>query len=310
MGKIIEKFTKHIEILNTLKIRSMNEGYLCPICLRNEKEIKATGHGWTAEHNPPESVGGRVTVVTCEDCNSKSGSDIDVHLINRLTSKDERKLFPDSHIKGKAKIDDKIFNSSLYVDSSGELAIEPLKGNNNPKLVEETWSDLEYNKPIVFDFQKRKSDNRVVEIALLKIAYLMAFEKYGYIFILDSCYDSIRDQLINPDKKIYHNFKYYEVPFPEEHNGVYIIKDKGLESILSIFTLQTSNRKRSIQVVLPLPMSPIGRVVKELNNRIKRYGTLRVDLFPHPEENFNFLLNQEHIYKIKEMLTSINNTKI
>ena len=59
--------------VNTLKI----EKYFCPICL-NEINVNEL----TEEHVPQFSVGGNKLTLTCKDCNSKLGHDIDVYTLN------------------------------------------------------------------------------------------------------------------------------------------------------------------------------------------------------------------------------------
>lgn len=53
--------------------------YVCPICLRAFGEDALTAGLLTREHVPPQSLGGRRLVLTCEPCNSGAGHAADVH---------------------------------------------------------------------------------------------------------------------------------------------------------------------------------------------------------------------------------------
>jgi hypothetical protein len=63
---------------------SVQDVYGCPLCLRgfSKDEVEADGM-LSDEHAPPESLGGEVVCLTCRDCNSSAGSQLDFHMKHR-----------------------------------------------------------------------------------------------------------------------------------------------------------------------------------------------------------------------------------
>jgi hypothetical protein len=76
-------FDRGAAALHTL-IPSMQDVYGCPLCLRgfSSDEVEADGM-LSEEHAPPESLGGEVVCLTCRDCNSSAGSQLDSHMKRR-----------------------------------------------------------------------------------------------------------------------------------------------------------------------------------------------------------------------------------
>ena len=54
--------------------------YVCPTCLVAWPEAALQARVLTAEHVPPESIGGKVLVLTCARCNHQAGHEVDSHL--------------------------------------------------------------------------------------------------------------------------------------------------------------------------------------------------------------------------------------
>src|SRR5687768_14898662 len=53
-------------------------GYCCPICLRASRDIRL----FTVEDVPLRKVGGLPLVLTCKQCNDRSGHELDMHWAN------------------------------------------------------------------------------------------------------------------------------------------------------------------------------------------------------------------------------------
>lgn len=75
--------------------------YICPLCLdgfKKESLIQDDQNPLTIEDLPPESVGGKPRILTCKDCNSKSGHKFDHLIIESLRTESFLKRIPDSEI--------------------------------------------------------------------------------------------------------------------------------------------------------------------------------------------------------------------
>lgn len=61
--------------------------FICPLCLRilNIALLGEQVNNFiTIEHIPPENLGGKPLILTCKDCNSTCGHDLDVYLRNEM----------------------------------------------------------------------------------------------------------------------------------------------------------------------------------------------------------------------------------
>jgi len=172
-------------------------GYVCPICLRVFKETDSL----SKEHVPPSSLGGKVLCLTCGDCNSEAGYRVDTHahrerLSRSFLSRDAQSRRAKLDVRGTA------VNIELKRDETGTRIHIP-KGQNDPEVVKRfPWhmSDLiecggEFRLQDTVSYSKRKAD-----ISYLKSAYLAAFAKLGYAYILRPALNRVRKQIQNPSE--------------------------------------------------------------------------------------------------------------
>ena len=94
----MDKISYYNKIHNNIKkIREFNvdiQGdYLCPLCMKSftEQEVRTI---LTEEDVPQASLGGRRVTLTCRQCNSTCGSEIDVHLYNAIKAREQRLFLP------------------------------------------------------------------------------------------------------------------------------------------------------------------------------------------------------------------------
>ena len=168
------------------------------------------------------------------------------------------------------------------------------KKNNNPETIEEYIKLIKakgIKKPYWQPSQTRV-DSKKLQIAIIKNAYLLMFERFGYAFLFDKEYDRIREQLLNPESEIYPLNCWFQGPFPEERLGVPFITEKDLESIFVLFKLSTKLCKRIFGVVLPLSGAKIEKTIIELNKRFVNEKQFAVDMMSY---NDDYLTNLESV---------------
>src|SRR5690242_695485 len=68
-------FRRGAYALRTQQPVTAGVGYGCPLCLRASRDINL----FTAEDVPLRKVGGVPLVLTCRDCNSRGGHQLDAH---------------------------------------------------------------------------------------------------------------------------------------------------------------------------------------------------------------------------------------
>lgn len=249
-------------------------GFYCPICINyfEKEDIHDTINPLTIEHNPPKSLGGKSSIITCKKCNSQAGHKIDNEVLKTLLEIDSYNFKPNSEIRTKFyndSTDGKGINGKIKIENAGEFVINIDSKNNNPELYKKfvESEEYEYNsglfstdisnigwrKKMQFNFDKPKiRDENLARVSLLKIAYLLAFEKLGYLYIFNKNCQIIREQIKQPEKNIIQNPFWINYKFPDKFLGINIItKPRELRSILVVYDLKTKSDTYRISICLP-----------------------------------------------------------
>jgi hypothetical protein len=169
-------------------------GYICPVCL----EIFRKHDELTCEHVPPRALGGKVLCLLCRSCNSKAGHSIDAAVHERYEA--ARALRTGSSRRFlQLKVGDLSINATLKrVEDAIDLRLAAK--HNNPASASQFMSQIHAAKPgtrLHVWYPNRFNDHYAL-VGYLKIAYLYAFAKFGYGYILRHCLDSVRAQLREP----------------------------------------------------------------------------------------------------------------
>ena len=166
--------------------------YICPLCLQSftKDALKVDSpNQLTFEDIPPKKLGGNVLTLTCKNCNNSGGHDVDVHLVNILKGIDFTSFRPNSGNPVKFKIGDGEVNGRVDVNNTGTVVLNTDSKSSHPKHVKNLDNLIKSKQhsiegiPLTFTVKVKKAEERKGEIALLRIAYLMAFSKFGYGFI-------------------------------------------------------------------------------------------------------------------------------
>ena len=126
--------------LQYVKKNNCNGDYLCPICL-NEYSEQDVKNVLTEEDVPQKSLGGNRIALTCRKCNSRCGSDIDIHLLNAITTREHRLFLPCSERKIRIEKDGQLLNANLQIDEDRTIKLLVDTKRNKP----DTWIDFHNN---------------------------------------------------------------------------------------------------------------------------------------------------------------------
>ncbi len=279
--RIFDKYVSQLKKLNENNllpdfIKYKEDCYICPICLNNfsENDLKDVSENMlTLEDAPPKSLGGRATTLTCKTCNNRCGHEIDYHLTERLIEIDERAFLPNIKAKARFTHNGLKIQGELNVDSKGNITVIHDKKNNHPEKLEKYVKSTGKNDIVDIEFKPSRVDKHRLEVALLKTAYILAFEHYGYSLILSSPYNIIRKQLINPEAEIYpEGFWTKQGSFKPEQEGVHLIASKGFEGFLAIFLLKTKSSENRFGVYLPVSERSTYDNIKRLKEQEAGFG--------------------------------------
>ena len=228
--------------------------YVCPICYRafDSKCLDQTlDNPLTLEHTPIDSLGGKALILTCKQCNNRSGENLDKLL----------KMGSDQTGGGEYQIKMSLEGSNLYetmmtVDIEegkskkvnishpkkhpyADRQIEKLKGN---------WEGVKIE--VTFEVPNEEKFNAV----LLRTAYLLAFQHFGYSYLFSEGAKIIRAQFSNPIDKIIKPIFAKKSPSLKKFEGINLLTEsKDLKALFVIFSIKTKTYSDLYRVLLPGP---------------------------------------------------------
>lgn len=303
-NKILFRYQENLKLLQSIKLIQLEnvDRYICPICLEphDEKDL-------TLEDAPQKSLGGTANTLTCKICNNEAGHKIDHHLTSRLNELDDAQFMPNSEIPVRVIINGDVLQATLKIDNDGLMTIDHSIRNNNPNKLEKSMDMTQSGDIVDIEFVKKKVIPDNLEFALLKTAYILFFEKFGYAFILDPCYDVVRKQIREPENRIFPEGFWVTPPnLIEIKNGVYFICKKGLECVLVLFNVRTDKTERKFGVFLPIPNSNYENVLKEIRHRVVKEKEYAFTLFPENQNRTDYLKDKCAIKQLSNWIQNIN----
>lgn len=242
-------------------------GCLCPLCMNVFfiSDLDSTQENYlTIEDVPPVSLGGSPKTLTCKICNNTSGHELDIHLLRKITELDFHMFLPNSKADVQFKLNNNKANGTVEIDANGTFLIKLDTKRSNPAEYKKFNADLTSNgttgnfqTPSFTIAPKDKADERRAEIALLRIAYLLAYSFFGSAFLTNPNLGIVRKQLSNPDEKILQRGLGINFDFPDEFLGINMItQPPELCCFLVIFQLKTDSRTKKYSIALPGPSNP------------------------------------------------------
>jgi HNH endonuclease len=188
-------------------IRSLGGPYQygCPLCLRLFPRDQI-GH-LSLDHVPPESVGGKLEVLTCRACNSTAGAELDSHAfgVERI-----RRLFagePYPPVATGFRFDGVTANMELRSDSAACHEILGLPACNPPGVLDEVTAVFDDHvragttPSIEFTMPKLRCSEQRARVSYLRAGYLAAFAVFGYTAIAPQSFGAVRQQIREPHVK-------------------------------------------------------------------------------------------------------------
>ena len=267
--------------------------YLCPLCLKSftKQEVRKI---LTEEDVPQASLGGSRITLTCRQCNSTCGSEIDVHLYNAIKAREQRLFLPNTNRKITVKKENQRLNAELIVEDYKNIKLFINEKRNDPRVWEFFHNNILLPDEIIdiADYPLKR-DERRIRSALIKNAYLLLFAKTGYSFLTDSYYDDLRLQIANPEV-CYLPERLWTAQNISLDDGIYLTQDNRYRGFFVIYTLKLQQIYR-VCVLIPTPLIPFLFAAKELGKIIA--GTsLRILKLPE----LNYLEDSNAINRLRD----------
>ena len=254
---------KYKEIrLNKPELKEPTEHYICPLCVASQFILLGNDfmkfEEFTIDHVPPESIGGKTKLLTCQVCNNTAG-EYEAELSEKL------KLHAFSDKKNGAIIN----RISVKKDSTDNVRHKGFmtKGEDGTILVDFPQQAKDNNPELKYILDEFGGEVKEIQItmktpddekltkALLKSAYLLCFIHWGYEFIYSEVGYKIR--------KVLHGEEKYPIQLPiafvdktkqELPIGVGIIqKPVELESYYVTIPFIKGNENYTAIIIIPPP---------------------------------------------------------
>ena len=196
--------------------------YGCPQCLQGFPP-----DCFSLEDVPPKSVGGKPLVLTCTQCNTRSGAKLDIFIAETQRLKD--------FVAGREvlRVDLTQYGRRIAADASlsdARLSLTGVRKASNKESFDGLFAELdpaarERSRDWDFSikFQIRNSPWKE-GVAWLRLAYLYAFAAFGYNFILRPGLHPVREQIKHPEKRVTPGVVKH-VKDPSDHDGISFVHE-------------------------------------------------------------------------------------
>jgi hypothetical protein len=314
--KIFEIFSNNLRIIRTNSAISFEpdftDGYLCPICFEpyfiNDLDTNLPNF-LTIEDVPPKKLGGNAKLLTCKKCNSLCGHSLDIHLKQLLEYADARELLPNSSYRTSFKSQSARMNGNVEIDKDRKFIIRLNNKCSNPKesnqFMKEVFPPRVLHNPMFYLDKPPEPyrtgnvtlqlpevlNKRNAEIALLKTAYLLAFSILGNAFLINGPLYKVREQILNPEKKLLRNVFWINNDYPDSMIGINLVKKpKELRCFLIVLYLSTKSKRRQFAIALPGPSVPGIKIYENIENILcSGSGESTIDLEIEHIDDDNFV---------------------
>lgn len=250
----------------------------CPLCLAvfGEDVIDLDEPQLTEEHIIPGELGGKLITLTCKRCNNLHGAELDSHLVQRLRVQDSLAGAHDWPLKGRIEVDGKAVPADVdwraHLHETTEFRLRQFDPAVHAAMRQSLRDGTVINVHFSFGYVPYRT-----HMAVLRIAYLACFRKWGYRFILSPAVQIVRN-LINDFDNV--NEQVSEIvgeiqdisPVPQE--PIQFLRFE--EAIMAVITLQAV-KKRCYATFLPFPGTPpeevldtLVRTARSVGNRLRK----------------------------------------
>lgn len=296
--KLYKKFSENLNSIRNEDFIQLEpdipNSYICPLCTRHFTIIdldQTHNNCLTLEDVPPESLGGKALTLTCKECNNTAGSHLDEELRKKLITHEFLEGVTGAIVDARIRLDEELsVYGTLSHRKGGGLNVHLYRNGPNaapqrsqciPRVIEH----LENRKLHEVQFNSNPYKNRNAEVALLRIAYLIAFCTFGNGFLFNENLGLVREQIQKPNKEILPSFGLINDDLSKIMAGIYLVTEpREMQSFLVIFEL-ASNRTTKHGVMLPGPSEP-GLAIYTLRQREPGSSGIKYHAVRIPDQDY------------------------
>jgi hypothetical protein len=172
--------------------------YPCPICLTTFTIEALPQKQLSAEHVPPESLGGRELLLTCRSCNNSSGTKLDAH----AKIKEDVQLALAGRLvlphRIRAMFGDLVVNAELHA-SGGKYSLRVPTKINKPGTSDRLQSVARIGAQLTVEHERYAELG--AKISWFRSGYLALFAVTGYELALNPAFEIVRKQILECDER-------------------------------------------------------------------------------------------------------------
>jgi hypothetical protein len=218
--------------------------FICPLCYNGYFTRESLKHELLSlEHVPPKALGGTIRTLTCKDCNSQHGTELDSHLVKKTDLVAAFSGQSPTAVTAQITINSVTLPVNFFPLRDGGIRIfpaEPVIRNNKQQI--DAFTEQFTSRSTNFKISYKIPNERHANLAVLRAAYLWAFSAFGYGFLINPHLLAIREQLKNPSELILPTSGVFTFDFPDKAVGLNIITSPAeLRSFLVVFDVQSKN---------------------------------------------------------------------
>jgi hypothetical protein len=265
--------------------------YLCPLCINNYVILLNGGLLATTEfsldHVPPESVGGKLKILTCKKCNNDAGGLYE----NELAKKMNYHAMNVKSVGGEYKISTKIlgvqgnYKGHLQKVEDGKYLLDyPEKLKKRANFLKEWLAKTNKNDDWKIEVKIYRPNDKKVSKAILKAAYLICFVNWGYDFIFSLNGILLREYINNKEQDPMSLIPFWIDKNPQKDNlpiGLCNIeKPTEMHSYIVNVPLKIDGYSSIASVLIPNADDENWNRIKEINEFLKNNSTTSVTFSP------------------------------
>jgi hypothetical protein len=234
--------------------------YICPLCVNQLLFIRDNllhiTTNFSADHFPPETVGGKRKALVCTDCNSQYGKSIDFALPAGLKVNSSLMGTAESPCTLQLHGSKSVYN----VSASWKTDLISLKDNQQKSHLLQEFKDAAKNmeetgQPITFNMKIKLPPAELVMRSLLKAAYLYFFSWAGYEFIYSATASKIRQVLLGQlDHPLENLGVFYDQQLGQVEEGIYALTEpEPCKAFFVSLHMADPATNRKIQNIIVIP---------------------------------------------------------
>ncbi|HVS39373.1 MAG TPA: HNH endonuclease, partial [Gemmataceae bacterium] len=196
--KLFDLFSKNLAAAKRQwpQLPAVSDHFLCPLCRQIfDRSALNPPERVSIEHTIPSALGGtyKTATLVCTACNNKAGSTLDCHITNRLQAEEFFQGISGRPRRSTIKMGEfKVRADWLLRHAERQETELRIDGkNSNPADVEGLKNEMKkalLNPGTTFNLGcEMRFSMWKTHVALLRMAYLLAFRAFGYAYALHRC---------------------------------------------------------------------------------------------------------------------------